>query len=125
MSQPPAALPGSEPHEGADQATEEAVDAEIAGHGHQAKTGLAVADGRLMIQRLVAEVEISRAKPAALVAEAAPQDACQFSPGMGMLEHMRAGVRAGAGTRATLTAPGNSMGRMLTPGATRRRRPMR
>ena len=49
---------------------------------------------RLMIQRLVAEVEIAGAEPAALVAEAAPQDACQFSPGMGMLDHMRAGVRS-------------------------------
>ena len=49
---------------------------------------------RLMIQRLVAEVEIAGAEPAALVAEAAAQDACQFSPGMGMLEHMRAGVRS-------------------------------
>ena len=71
LSQPPAALPGSEPHEGADQATEEAVDAEIAGHGHQAKAGLAVADDWLMIQRLVSEIEITRAEPAALMAEAA------------------------------------------------------
>ena len=94
LSQPTAALSGSEPHEGADQATEEAVDAEIAGHGHQAKAGFTVADGRLMVERFVAKVEISCAKPAALVAEAAPQNACQLGPGMGMLEHMRAGIRA-------------------------------
>ena len=124
FAQQPSALPGSEAHEGADQATKEAVHAEIAGHGHQAKAGLAVADDRLMIQRLVAEVEIARAEPAALVAEAAPQDARQFSPGMGMLEHMRAGVRLSRNAR-DFDGPGNSIGRMLTPGATRRRRPMR
>jgi putative transcriptional regulator len=46
----------------------------------------------LMVQRVIAEIEIARAEPAALVAKAAPQDTCQFSPGMGMLEHTRAGV---------------------------------
>ena len=85
MSQSSAALQGSETHERADQTTEEAVHAEIARHGHQAKARLTVSDDRLMIQRLVAEIEIARAEPAALVAKAAPQDTCQFSPGMGML----------------------------------------
>src|SRR5262245_48834299 len=84
---------GSQPDEGADQATEEAVDAQIARHGDKAKAGLLAADNRLMIQRLVAEVEIAGAEPASLVAEAAPQDAGQLSPGMGMFEHMRAGGR--------------------------------
>src|SRR5689334_3704758 len=84
---------GPEAGEPADQAAEEAVHAQIARHGNKAKAGLLAADDRLMIQRLVAVVEIAGSEPAALVAEAAPQHACQLSPGMGMLEHMRAGVR--------------------------------
>ena len=86
-------ITGSEPNEGADQAAEEAVHAKVAGHGHQAKAGLAVADDWLMIQCLVSEIEIARAKPAALMAEAASQDTCQFSPGMGVLEHTSARLR--------------------------------
>ena len=80
-------------NEWTDQPTKEAVHTEFAGHCHQAKAGLAVADNWLMIQRIVSEIEIARAIPAALMAETASQDARQFSPGMGMLEHTGAGVR--------------------------------
>ena len=45
-----------------------------------------------MVQRVVAEIEIARSEPATLVTKAATQDECQFSSGMGMLEHVRAGV---------------------------------
>ncbi len=87
------AFAGSKAHEGADQATKEAVHAQIASHCHEAKAGLAVTDDRLMVQRLVPEIEIARAEPAALMAEAATQDARQFGPGMRVLEHTSAGVR--------------------------------
>ena len=84
---------GLKADEGADQSTKEAGHPELASHRHQAKAGLAVTDDRLMIQRVVPKIEIARAEPAALMAETAPQDARQFSPGMGMLEHSRSRVR--------------------------------
>ena len=118
------AMPGSKAHESTDQTTEEAVHAQIAGHGHQAKAGLAAADERLMIQRLVAEVESPgpNRPPSWLKL---PRKTHVSSVPVWVCSSMRVPGFDRSRNARDLDGPGNSMGRMLTPGATRRRLPMR
>src|SRR6187401_257169 len=65
----------SQANERTDQPAKEALHTEVARHGDQAEARLSFSDQRLMIERLVAKVEIAGTEPAADMAETALEDA--------------------------------------------------
>src|SRR3954465_5588546 len=80
---------GSKPHEWPDQPAKQAVHAQVARHCDKANTWALVAHQWSMVDLVVAIVEITWTKPAALVAEAALEHEGQFGSGVRVFEHAR------------------------------------
>src|SRR5271165_6048763 len=79
----------SETNERLDQPSQEPLPAQLALYGHKRHAVVALLDAGLVIDLLVAEVEIAWTVALPFAAESAGKDAGHLEPGMGVLDHLR------------------------------------